>query len=143
MVEQSENLGFPLESRELLFVQDHRTDAEGRTKFAWGHEAALLLLWCLDHIETLSFPTDETPLDAIYQCLPSPDGFPGSFVSDACLISGERIADQLDQVYRLHWAAKHDDRTQLNRDVLMEWHHALNWLTNDGQQDWDDVTTDT
>jgi hypothetical protein len=31
----------------------------------------------------------------------------------------------------------------LNSDAVVERHHALNWLIQYGDQEWDDVSTDT
>src|SRR2546429_9970567 len=57
------------------------------------------------------------------------------------------ILDALDQHYRLHWIVCQAQVQQqpapagLNADVLMERHHALNWLVLFEGNDWDDVDT--
>lgn len=59
------------------------------------------------------------------------------------------ILDALDQHYRLHWIVRQAQVQQqpapagLNADVLMERHHALNWLVRFEGNDWDDVDTPT
>jgi len=59
------------------------------------------------------------------------------------------ILDALDLHYRLHWIVRQAQVQQqpapagLNADVLMERHHALNWLVLFEGNDWDDVDTPT
>jgi len=58
------------------------------------------------------------------------------------------ILDALDLHYRLHWAvrqARLDKREPAGLDggVILERHHALNWLVRFEESDWDDVDTPT
>jgi len=48
----------------------------------------------------------------------------------------------------MHWAIRNaknkaEKLTDISEDIIMEWHHALNWLVFHRYQDWDDVSTDT
>ena len=62
-----------------------------------------------------------------------------------------QILDEADLIYRLHWAVRHADLNgrpiplPLNRDMVMERHHALNWLIVPREEPypWDEIPTDT
>ena len=62
--------------------------------------------------------------------------------------SGE-ILDALDQTYRLHWhirqmrLKKLGEAAGVDADVVMERHHALNWLVRFQHAGWDKVDTPT
>jgi hypothetical protein len=70
-------------------------------------------------------------------------------VNEASLIPRADILDKADLIYRMHWATHHASLNQeampagLQHGIVKEWHHAINWLTCYGNEDWDDVTTDT
>jgi hypothetical protein len=60
------------------------------------------------------------------------------------------ILDAADLIYRLHWAARNPEltgqsacRAKLHAGVVQEWRHAINWVTNYENLDWDEVKTDT
>jgi hypothetical protein len=59
------------------------------------------------------------------------------------------LLDGLDLAYRLHWVTT-DARVKsmtpavaLEPGVVVERHHALNWLTRFDDAEWDDVETPT
>ncbi|MBS1661549.1 MAG: DUF4272 domain-containing protein, partial [Bacteroidetes bacterium] len=72
-----------------------------------------------------------------------------TFRGKAKLRSKKEILDKTDLLLRMHWAceeARLNNKPMpgnLSLDVIMEWHLALNWLIRYGDQNWDDVTTDT
>lgn len=58
------------------------------------------------------------------------------------------ILDQADLYYHLHWSAIElrlagKESPQLNEEIILERHRALNWLIRYKGQDWDEVTADT
>jgi Domain of unknown function (DUF4272) len=61
------------------------------------------------------------------------------------------ILDALDLAWRQHWIVRQTRQSDvevedLNPDVVMERHHALNWMTgfqNDPGTDWDNTDTPT
>jgi hypothetical protein len=61
----------------------------------------------------------------------------------------QEILDQADLILRLDWACvnarvkKEPAPGNLDKGVVFERHHSLNWLINYMNQDWDNVSTDT
>jgi hypothetical protein len=71
------------------------------------------------------------------------------FLAQAKLRPAAELLDAADLIYRYHWAVR-DARLKgqgspanLNGDVVVERHHALNWLIGYEGQEWDWVATDT
>ncbi len=113
----------------------------------WRMEALRVLLWALGYLDSL--PTPSAPIEA--QALASPilSRTREELLADARPRSQAEILDWADLIYRYAWA---NVETRLNGappppgvnpDVVMEWHHALNWLIGYQGQAWDDVSTDT
>lgn len=65
------------------------------------------------------------------------------------LKSKKEILDLQDLVFRYNWACvdtmiKNQELPQLNREIIYEWHYALNWLVQAyGIINWDNVQTHT
>jgi hypothetical protein len=120
-----------------------------RGQFSWKYEGAWVLLWALGHIEDddLGEPNnicDVPRLSAIVAQTP-----PEQFIGGAKLRPKGRILDELDLIYRYHWAAV-DARIngrappgEMEPGVVYERHYALNWLTRFMDQEWDDVQAHT
>ncbi|MES2774052.1 MAG: DUF4272 domain-containing protein [Bacteroidota bacterium] len=113
----------------------------------WRLENLNVLLWALGHFDKLSFPTTICDFSK-YSNLPNLDASPTSWINNSKLRNIEDILNETDLIYRIHWAtedARINNKTvpaNLNPDVIMERHFALNWLTMYAD-DWDDITTDT
>lgn len=113
----------------------------------WRYESLHVLLWALGYIDTLSYPdkmcnvADDVKI--IY------DLKENGFRQKAKLRSKKEILDQADLILRLDWACvsarvKGEQAPGgLDKSVVFERHHSLNWLINYLKQDWDNVTTDT
>ena len=137
-----------LSPREKAFIEGKDSSVRLRINLSWRCEAAFVLLWALGKFPELPIPEAETDLDDIYPHLPPFDENPGEYINSAKLIDKETILDQADLIYRMHWAARStrnaiDGQNILNWEVVQEWHQAINWLTCYGDEDWDDVPTDT
>lgn len=135
--------------QEWKFLKARRPDGQTKINLSWRMEAAYLLFWSLRQIEDLPFPTDPINPDDVYACLPPFDQSPIPFVDEASLVPKADIFDKADLIYRMHWATRHASLDQtpmpagLQDGVVKEWHHALNWLTCNGNEDWDSTSTDT
>lgn len=122
------------------------SDAD-RTKFTWRYEAAWVLLWALGYVDRLERP--ERTIDPAAAARILADRGRDRFIREARLRPLPEILDEADLIYRYAWA-KDDARVNgrptpagLNADVIMERHHALNWLVGYMDQAWDEVTLDT
>jgi Domain of unknown function (DUF4272) len=138
-----------LTPKELEFLSDPNPDRRTLSFFTWRCEALLVLLWAVGLVDGLPFPDCQTDTELIYTKFPTEIGAPWPFIRGLKLRSKTEILDTSDYLYRLHWAVREadlKDRAESVKgdiEVVMEWHHAINWITKYEDQDWDDVTTDT
>jgi hypothetical protein len=132
----------PLE-RDFLY-SDSNTQHEV-VQFAWRYEALTLLLWALDLIQDLPFPTTICDVPAVART--SLDW--ASWKDNISLKPINVVLDALDLHYRLHWLSRQADLDgtappfNLDSGVVLERHYALNWLISFEDADWDDVDTPT
>jgi hypothetical protein len=132
---------------ELKFIKSKRPSKKDKVIFSWRWEACWVLLWSLGYIDSLSRPDTECDVDKAVKIF---DGLSTKeFINNAKLRPVNEILDQADLIYRYHWATV-DARIKgkqspagLNEEIIVEWHHALNWLIGYMGQEWDDVSTDT
>lgn len=113
----------------------------------WRYESLHVLLWALGYIDTLGYPdkmcnvADDVKI--IYELKEK------GFRQNAKLRSKKKILDQADLILRLDWACvsarvkSEQAPGGLDKSVVFERHHTLNWLINYMNQNWDDVSTDT
>lgn len=124
----------------------HPTDQQRRDA-NWRYESLHVLLWALGYVDALEYPDkmcDVAHDAAIIHALSE-----SQFRQQATLRSKKMVLDQADLILRLDWAC-HDARLarkpapgNLNPEIILERHHALNWLITYMNQEWDDVSTDT
>jgi Domain of unknown function (DUF4272) len=113
----------------------------------WRYESLHVMLWALGFIDTLSYP--DQICDVANDTKIIHDLSEQQFRQKAKLRSKKEILDQADLILRLDWACvnarlkKEETPGNLDKGVVFERHHSLNWLINYMHQDWDDVTTDT
>lgn len=113
----------------------------------WRYESLHVMLWALGFIDSLSYPSQmcnvANDVKIIYDLKES------QFRQKAKLRSKKEILDQADLILRLDWACvsarlKNESAPgNLDKGVVFERHHSLNWLINYMNQDWDNITTDT
>jgi hypothetical protein len=116
---------------------------------SWRVEALSLLLWALGKnvdISDLSTMCDTDKVDTVCNFYLRSTL---SFIESSKLVSESEIYDINEQIYDAHWKVRdaqiNNKPVDKNYDsgVIMERHHAINWLMGYCGQDWDDVTTDT
>jgi|SRR5688572_22420261 len=134
--------------KEKEFIFNDYPSEQDRIQFSWRYEAYWILLWALNYIEDLGRPDEVCDVPRAVSVMVDRDA--DEFIRDAKLRRLEEILDATDLIYRYHWACRDaslNGRTspaRLNPSVVLERHHALNWLVGYGDNaDWDDVTTDT
>ena len=110
-------------------------------EYIWRYEGLNVLEWVLGLASELPFPAAAGDQAEIVARL---IGMRGPEVRDA----GE-ILDALDLTYRLHWLIrqqrlkKKGEVAGVDADVVMQRHHALNWLVRFQHAPWDAVNTPT
>ena len=137
---------FTPKEREFIF-NDAPSEHE-RIQFAWRYEGYWALLWALNYIEELSRPDQICDVPRAVRIMV--DRTVEQFIADAKLRSTSNILDAVDLIYRYDWAcvdARLNGRPApagLDAGVVVERHHALNWLVGYADNaEWDDVSTDT
>lgn len=113
----------------------------------WRYEGLYVLLWALGYVDSLHYPdrTCDVATDAQIVFSRKEAGFR----QHARLRSKAELLDAADLILRLDWACVNARLKNqpppggLDKSVVVERHHALNWLIRYLNQDWDDVRTDT
>jgi hypothetical protein len=133
--------------KEMEFIKNPNPTQHDRIQFAWRYECYWVMLWALAFIDKLERPDKICDVGLAVSFLRE-NGRDG-FLTKAKLRSQAEILDAADLIYRYHWAvvdARVHDRDApagLDSGIVMERHHALNWLMGYMDQEWDDVSTDT
>lgn len=118
-----------------------------RSTLTWRYESLFLLLWAVQLVEDLPFPSAMCPVQDFLEPLITASR--KATTAKASLRPKVELLDKLDQTYRLNWACTSARLQQqampadLHPGVVYERHYALNWLTNYQGAAWDDVRTDT
>lgn len=140
-----------LTEKERAFFDSPEPSADEASIMTWRYEALATLLWALSLAESepaqAEAPADAQALSRIVMKLAEDDAFRNS----VRLRPTAEILDALDLTWRQHWIIRQarqngEDEQGLSADIIMERHHALNWLTgfhNHPGTDWDDIETPT
>jgi len=124
-----------------LPTEQQKTDAN------WRYESLHVMLWALGFIDSLSYPDQMCNVANDVKIIH--DLTEQQFRQKAKLRTKKEILDQADLILRLDWACvsarvkNQPAPGNLDKGVVFERHHSLNWLINYMNQDWDNVTTDT
>ncbi|MFK7935204.1 MAG: DUF4272 domain-containing protein [Saprospiraceae bacterium] len=133
--------------QEQYLYQKAQFNEQEKANATWRYESLATLLWALGQLDSIPYPSAICDVKTVVGMLMQPSR--EVFTASAKLRSTAEILDELDKVYRMHWACvdarlKGEMSTgQLNASVIYERHYALNWLTNYREQEWDSVSTDT
>lgn len=133
--------------REKKFLTAPNPDTHTKTQFVWRYEDYWVLLWALGYVDELKRPDSICDVETAISILR--DKGRKQFIKNAKLRPQGELLDATDLIYRYHWAvvdARINQRpapANLDGGVVMERHYVLNWLTGQGGQTWDDISTDT
>ncbi|MCH2043785.1 MAG: DUF4272 domain-containing protein [Saprospiraceae bacterium] len=141
------NLYTKFSPKELLFAHADAYTPQTSLNFTWRYEALWVMLWALGYVEELAYPSNVCDVDKVVSIIYTKTET--HFREETHLISKEEILDEADLIYRYHWACVEarikgeEIPCGLDAAVVYERHYALNWLIRYGNQDWDNITTDT
>lgn len=140
-----------LSPQEKAFIAADPADEHVAIQMSWRHEALNVLLWALS--------VKSGPLGAADEVVDSQAIFTLALAMAKQNSAGHlfilrpaaEILDQLDLVWRQHWAIRQAAQSDAEVEglipgVVMERHYVLNWLTNfqnDPDAHWDDIETPT
>ncbi len=146
-IDKDYHISAKLTPEERAYVTALHPTEQQQTDANWRYEGLHVLLWALGYVPTLAYP------DRMCKVAPDVkvihDLTEAQFRQHARLRSKKEVLDQADLILRLDWACtearlkKEAPPGELNSEVVTERHHALNWLIKYGNQDYDNVTTDT
>ncbi len=129
-----------------VFLAKELTDRQ-RIDSTWRVEALWALLWGLGLVEDMPYPTELCDMQILHAVMAKSKDIE-SFLNDLRPRSKTEVLDEVDKIYRIHWAvvdARLNGRNppdDLHPSVVYERHYALNWLVWYADE-WDDITTDT
>ena len=137
-----------LSPHEQLFVDAAAPSDSQVLTMGWRYEALNVLLWALGLVEELSWPDKVCDVAHCVSLLVNVNADADALVQDSMLRSSAEILEQLDLHLRLHWLLRDAElhgkpAPEVSRGVVMERHHALNWLINFEGAPWDKVSTAT
>lgn len=119
-------------------------------RFSWRLEAMVFLAWCGGLVDELPLPEHASSVEAVLPLYPHDLGEATMLRGALRLRSKAEILDWTDRLYRLHWAVRdaqlngREPPPGINPGMVLEWHHAANWMIRyDDEDDWDAVGTDT
>lgn len=132
--------------REREFLNSNEFDMHESTQLSWRYEAAWPLYWAMKQGGSqLDKPTGECDVALLTLAARDDTGLASNGLRNAA-----SILDEADLIYRYHWAIRQASLDGdgcidgVNPGIVMERHHALNWLIRSGDDDdWENVTTDT
>lgn len=131
---------------ESLYPKTILSDEE-RALITWRYEAADVLFWVLGLKEKPVYPSRICDVEGLASLLLSMSR--EELEARAQLRSKSEVLDELDLIYRMHWACVNarikgqETPGDLDAGIVYERHYVLNWLTGYMGQNWDDVQTHT
>ncbi|MBN8523225.1 MAG: DUF4272 domain-containing protein [Rickettsiales bacterium] len=134
-------------TKEREFIYNNNIDETTRIQFLWKYEAYWTLLWALGFVEQLEYPDKICDVPLAVSLLSERGA--KQFLKEAKLRAQDEILDQADLIYRYHWATRNnrikgiEPPAGLDNSVIMERHYTLNWLIDERNTDWDDISTNT
>lgn len=129
---------------ERAFLASEAPAEQAIINMVWRYEALGALMWSIQLLPELPLPTAPVDVPLVARTMLELD--PEQPVE---LRPAAEILDALDLTFRLHWATTNARIEQapppakLVPGVVMERHHAFNWLVRFEDAPWDDVQTPT
>lgn len=135
------NLDF-LSKEEQAYIDNPNPSQQDINKFGWRYECCAIMLWALNllDVDEPNEICDAAQLGGIIW----PNDM-ASMQEKASLRAKEELLDKQDLIHRYDWACieasiKKLELPELQPEIVVEWHYALNWLTGvEGVTDWDKV----
>jgi hypothetical protein len=131
---------------ERAFILEPSPSDQDRARFAWRYEGLDVLLWALGWKEALPPPDRFIDVPADVELVKA-NGAAG-LAERARPRTAAELLDQGDLYSCLHGSAlelrlEGRPSPRIHEEIVLERHHALNWLIRHMGQEWDEVTSDT
>lgn len=134
------------EEEHNFLLKKHINYNEG-IQYSWKLECIWLLLWSVNLISDIGVPANTCNAEFVFDKVLS--NTKQDLMDQSTLKPISDILDSLDFVYRAHWAVREAQLNDLiipeslDEGVVYERHYTLNWLVNDMEQEWEEVSTNT
>jgi hypothetical protein len=140
---------FTEKEKEFLFGTQIPNERDA-VNMSWKYEAYWGLLWALGIVEKFDFPADACDCGFAIKAVSERENF-DDFMKGVKLRSMSEILDELDLLYRYHWACVNaringrETPAGLSESVVSERRWGLEWLTrkDTDEDDWDYIALDT
>ncbi|MCU6433311.1 DUF4272 domain-containing protein [Undibacterium sp. Jales W-56] len=139
-----------LSGKEKHFLLSDPLTEKDRAYFSLQKERLFFLAWCAGIQPEIELSLHESDVSKLLRYFPQGMEDASVLRQAIQLRSKSVILDWADLLYRVHWAVRHANligKTTVGNircDVIPEWHHAVNWITQYNEEDnWDLVETDT
>lgn len=132
---------------EQKFIESKDLNQNEVIQYSWKLECIWLLLWSVNLVSDIDVPSTTCNAESVFEMV-----FRHSkqeLLDQSTVRSISEILDNLDFVYRAHWAVREaqinhlEIPTPLDEGVVYERHYTLNWLVNYMEQEWEEVSTAT
>lgn len=128
------------------FLTTDPMPAKQRVALSWRCEAMVPLMWATGLFEMMPEPTDTFDFEYLSEFWLT---VPAGYWKDVEIRPEAEIISATDHIRDLHWRLRDAELHHrppppgIDQGVVIERHHALNWLCRYEDDDWDDVATDT
>ncbi|PCI24833.1 hypothetical protein COB57_03635 [Candidatus Peregrinibacteria bacterium] len=133
---------------EKMFIKKDAPSQQQKINFIWRYECCWVMLWALGYIDKLEFPDKICDVTTLVTIIKNSGSYE-NFLNKAQPKTIHEILNEADLIYRYNWACVNSrikNQTPpalLDPGVVLERHHALNWIIHSMDQEWDDISTDT
>lgn len=137
-----------LTDNERNFLQVEEPSEQEASNISWQYEAYWVLIWALGLVDTLDFPDDICNCQYAIQVVSSCESFE-QFYSTTTMLNKEKILDEADKIYRLHWACVNsriqgqEAPANMNESIVIERRRGLFWIIGHRDEEWDYISMDT
>ena len=149
LLEKQDMMEFLSPFEKELLLKNKLTKQE-EIEISWSQESLYGLAWCLGLFSDMNIPIKEAELSPIFKLLPPEVDLP-KFLSNAQLVNNEKLLEEAEFYYALHWAKRHPEswslfnRHKFNKyriSIIRERRRALEWVI-DMSIEWDEISLDT
>jgi len=142
-----QNLYASVSPKESRFLRNSKPSNQAHVNATWRLEALIALLWALRILPKL--PPPRMYNRKWSHKMPRLGESTAEFIANARLRPQRDLRAAQDDVYNTHWSLRDAQINgkripkSITPGVIWERHHAFNWLLNDDNEPWDEVSTDT
>jgi len=130
-----------LSNREFQIINKNIISQQDLIDISWYQESLYAMLWSVNIVKDMNFPSDESNVTKYLQFLP-PDVEISTFKKSLNLRGKDELLGELDLYYNLHWSAKKGE-TRLIKSIVLERRKALEWIVDNNITDWDNIDLST